>query len=240
MKKPLAHSHGFSLIELSIVVIIIGLMLGSVVVGRHIISAVHLRKTISDLRYIEGAINEFRIKYNCLPGDCRNAVALGLGAQNGNGNNYLEPIGWNSSQEAYHVFVHLSAAKVIAGDYGVGQWYPTSVGTDTSIVYDGFYNWTEPGAYQLGKLTEGTNSLETSITPKEANLLDNKLDDGVPDAGKMRGAGGGSFSSFAGGDTAIEGDPGCILTPGVHVYNITSTGADCVIVYCEDKNCVWQ
>lgn len=68
---------GFTLIELSIVLVIIGLIVGSVLVGRDLIQASAIRATISQKEKFDTAVQTFRLKYNCLPGDCPNVAQFG-------------------------------------------------------------------------------------------------------------------------------------------------------------------
>lgn len=65
---------GFTLVELSIVLVIIGLIVGGVLVGRDLINAAKLRAVLIDIEKFNAAANTFRTKYNCLPGDCLNAT----------------------------------------------------------------------------------------------------------------------------------------------------------------------
>lgn len=65
---------GFTLIELSIVLVIIGLLVGGVLAGQTLIAAAQVRKEISKLNSISTAINTFRVKYDALPGDMANAT----------------------------------------------------------------------------------------------------------------------------------------------------------------------
>jgi len=65
---------GFTLIELSIVLLIIGLVAGGVLVGRDLIRTAELRKINSSALEIETAIQTYRTKFNCLAGDCPNAT----------------------------------------------------------------------------------------------------------------------------------------------------------------------
>ena len=69
---------GFTLIELSIVLVIIGLIIGGVLVGRDLIHAAEIRKTIKQTEQFDAAINTFRNKYNCLPGDCTKPAEFGF------------------------------------------------------------------------------------------------------------------------------------------------------------------
>lgn len=74
------EKNGFTLIELSIVLVIVGLLVGGVLVGRDLIVMAEARAFMSKATEFETAYNTFRVKYNCMPGDCRNASTLGLGA----------------------------------------------------------------------------------------------------------------------------------------------------------------
>src|SRR5450432_727787 len=73
-----AAESGFTLIELSIVLVIIGLIIGGVLVGQDLIKAAEIRGQITQIEKYNTAVNTFRGKYNCLPGDCVNATALGF------------------------------------------------------------------------------------------------------------------------------------------------------------------
>lgn len=69
-------NSGFTLIELSIVLVVIGLLIGGVFVGRDLIEFAKVRAQITQISDIETQINTFNVKYNCLPGDCDNATDL--------------------------------------------------------------------------------------------------------------------------------------------------------------------
>src|SRR5688500_16913565 len=66
--------NGFTLIELSIVLVIIGLLVGGVLVGRDLIQAAQLRAIVSDIEKYKMAANAFRLKYDCMAGDCAKAT----------------------------------------------------------------------------------------------------------------------------------------------------------------------
>lgn len=65
---------GFTLIEMSIVLVIIGLIVGGILVGQDLIYAATLRKAAVSIEKYNTAVHTFRTKYNCLPGDCTNAT----------------------------------------------------------------------------------------------------------------------------------------------------------------------
>lgn len=66
--------RGFTLIELSIVLVIIGLIVGGVLAGQDLIKAAQARKIISEKDALDTAVRTFQGKYDCLPGDCANAT----------------------------------------------------------------------------------------------------------------------------------------------------------------------
>lgn len=83
--------RGFTLIELAIVLVIIGLVVGSVLVGRDLIHVAMLRAQISDLIKYETAVRTFQGKYNALPGDMANATSLIPGVtHNGDGDGKID------------------------------------------------------------------------------------------------------------------------------------------------------
>ena len=84
MFQSLARRHnksGFTLIELSIVLVIIGLIVGGILVGQDLIKSAEMRNLASQLRQYQVATSTFRGKYNEIPGDMLyiNVQAFGLG-----------------------------------------------------------------------------------------------------------------------------------------------------------------
>lgn len=63
------NQKGFTLVELSIVLIIIGLIVGGILVGQELIHQARLRSVIQDIDKFKTAVNIYRMKYNYLPGD---------------------------------------------------------------------------------------------------------------------------------------------------------------------------
>jgi prepilin-type N-terminal cleavage/methylation domain-containing protein len=124
--------RGFTLIELSMVLVIIGLLVSSVLVGRDLIRAAEVRATIRQIENFGTATQTFRLKYSCLPGDCLKADALGFNAAtNGDGNGQLGCPGNDASacadassfinsqptRELVNYWYHLSAANLIGNNF---------------------------------------------------------------------------------------------------------------------------
>ena len=122
------HESGFTLIELSIVLVIIGLIVGGILVGQDLIKAAQVRSTVAQIEKYNSAVNTFTTKYTGIPGDLNATVATGFGLNSGagtaglgDGNGLIESAltGVNSStswgQEAGLFWVHLSQANLIDG-----------------------------------------------------------------------------------------------------------------------------
>ena len=103
-------SLGFSLIELSIVLVIIGLVAGGVLVGQDLINSAAIRTQISQIEKYQTAVHAFQAKYEYLPGDipAPYATYFGFNARGncfgdvncigeGDGNGILEDSNWNNS-----------------------------------------------------------------------------------------------------------------------------------------------
>jgi prepilin-type N-terminal cleavage/methylation domain-containing protein len=70
---------GFTLIELSIVLVIMGLVVGGVLVGQDLIRAAYIRAQISQIEKFNIAVNTFYGKYQALPGDMNATTATNYG-----------------------------------------------------------------------------------------------------------------------------------------------------------------
>jgi prepilin-type N-terminal cleavage/methylation domain-containing protein len=69
MRGPSSYRQGFTLIEISIVLVVIGLVVGGVLVGQSLIAAATLRAQITQIEKYNQAANTFFEKYRYLPGD---------------------------------------------------------------------------------------------------------------------------------------------------------------------------
>lgn len=139
MHFPFSRRSAFSLVELSIVLVILGLLTGGILSGQSLIRAAELRSVTSDFTRYSTAIRTFQDKYFGLPGDLATATqfwgsAGGNGADatcyavastttttcNGNGSGRLlltDGVTDSSAPEWYRASQHLANAGLIEGSY---------------------------------------------------------------------------------------------------------------------------
>lgn len=144
-------TKAFTLIELSIVLVIIGLIAGGVLVGQDLIRAAKNRKVISEIEDIKLATNTFQLKYACLPGDCKKAVDfwgtdptgcslpintnVEAGTCNGNGDKRIGDRSHQSNvQEVYRAMQQLNLADFMNAELtgtAASNYYERTVGLNT-------------------------------------------------------------------------------------------------------------
>ena len=118
------RTRGFSLVEMSIVIVIIGLLIGGVLVGRDMIKTAELNSVLQEVATIKNDIGVFKEKYNALPGDmsdattywgtspdCASTATLSSDATcNGNGDGIY---GWGG-REYFLVWHHLKRSGIMS------------------------------------------------------------------------------------------------------------------------------
>jgi prepilin-type N-terminal cleavage/methylation domain-containing protein len=144
------NASGFTLVELSIVLVILGLLAGGVLSGQALIHAAEIRGIITDADRYTTATQAFRDKYFALPGDMPNATAFWFknntscpldtgtantpGTCNGNGNGTLEyPAAAGATGEAFRAWQHLALAGLISGTYSGNAGSVTAADPDLGV-----------------------------------------------------------------------------------------------------------
>jgi prepilin-type N-terminal cleavage/methylation domain-containing protein len=194
------YNQGFTLIEIAIVLVIIGLLLGGVLKGQELITGARVRNLISQQDGIKAAFFGFQDRYRALPGDYASASTnINCGASpcfNGNGNGQIESgaTGAVAHEEAL-VWNHLTGAGFLNGSYTFADSGPVDASTPKNpyssfldLEYDNNF-----GAAPLAATTQRKHNLKTGAqVPVEIiSEVDRKIDDGLPYNGAFQ------FSPFA-------------------------------------------
>jgi len=232
----LRRQRGFTLIEIAIVLVVVGLLVGGVLAGQQLIRNSRLHKLIMDHGGFSTAILSFRDRYDAMPGDYERAsVHIGCSpvCLNGNGNGHVEsnatPVAGSETHEELLVWSHLSGAGFLSGRFApvAGGTVPTLDNSPVNIsqrywqfMFDANYG-TVPGAAARHNLKTG-NQIPVSFLQE----IDAKIDDGLPNSGDFR------FSSFAPGDIAPIGGaaaaPNCTNGGGLGaLWNATNETTNC-------------
>ncbi|WP_374328764.1 type II secretion system protein [Azonexus sp.] len=172
---------GFTLIEIAIVLVIIGLLLGGVMKGQELITQSKIRSIEKEFDGVTVAVLNYRDRYKALPGDDSQTEARWVNSGKGNGNGKIDD-DFNSTtatDESRLLWQHLRAAGLITAHREPTQ-QPTNaaggiIGVQTEISNGG------------SKLLEGTVVCTTNLAASVANAIDAAQDEGLPDKGSVRG-----------------------------------------------------
>ncbi len=179
---------GFTLVELSIVIVIIGLIVAGITAGKSLVNAAKLQSVVTEKGQYILAINAFRLQYNAVPGDMINAFSYwptcGGGSAsvcNGNGDTII-----NIGDEDYVFWEQLYLAGLISAKYS----YTNSLTLGTNVAKSQKSSvvgwWVQDHAIILGSQRGDSNWFNgEALTPAEALSLDTKMDDGKARTGKV-------------------------------------------------------
>lgn len=229
---------GFTLVELSIVLVIMGLIIASIAGGSALLRSAELKGVISEVEDYKVNIDAFRENYHALPGDLKNATSFWSGTANGNGDAQIGTGADDDDTEAYYAWKHLTLAKMIPGNYSgsgtaavVGTNVPDSkfeVGSGMSVRW-----FSSPFSYTdsigrsfsanylvFGKNHATHNYLSASVLkPDDAFEIDKKIDDGRPNYGKVLGGNGTDGTTCTSGASASM------------VYDMSSSAVSCILTF---------
>jgi prepilin-type N-terminal cleavage/methylation domain-containing protein len=212
MRSRTNKKSGFTLVELAIVMIVIGLLIGGIFSGIKLVENAQVSKTIQDLKAIESAALTFRDTYGRLPGDLRNPnIRLANCndapcATTGNGNRVLEPANFTGpiadNSEVFLFSHHLQASGLINlavqntlnMDFGLGQ-ADSPIGGGYRIANAGANmpwglctnNFVQNAAIWIGvnQPSAFLDGLSSNAPCTSIRAIDTKIDDGLPHMGEL-------------------------------------------------------
>ena len=183
------RTQGFTLVEIAIVLVIIGLLLGGILKGQEMITQAKIKNVISDFSGISAAYHGYQDRYRAIPGDDPNAAtrwqgppAATISATAGEPGNGKVQGAWNSTNntdESRMWWDHLRRAGFVAGN-GFQQPFNAVAGmigvqtgdTNNGAIFGGF---------------SGLIICSANLPDKIAIAADTQMDDGQPASGSVRG-----------------------------------------------------
>ena len=238
------YNGGFTLIELSVVLLIMGLIAITVATGLSMATNTRLNNIMHRFATYQAVIHSFEQQYQQLPGDISNAYNF-WGSDchatasycNGDGDQVIESLASDENNEAYRAWLHLSLAEMIDGSFtGDGAASGNGIGADIGNnmpAADNFFSssdggnvgyWIDNEAEPLGNVInlggeydENNEANFASLSPVDAYYLDHKFDDSISDTGRF----------FARDSVGDSGD--CVSGTTSGTYNITTTSPACLI-----------
>ncbi len=169
------HDRGFTLVELALVLVIIGLLITGVLKGEALIQNAKVKKLVNQKESLTAAYYAFYDKYNQYPGDENMTSAPEGDTNNGNANGQI------AGNEIWWLFQDLVLARIVNGNY---------TGAANDVPVNAFGSWirieyiaTPPGS--TAALT--SNCITMNAIPYDvAEEIDRKYDDGAYNTGSIR------------------------------------------------------
>ncbi len=222
------NQSGFTLVEIAIVLVIVGLLLGGILKGQELVQNAKVRNIADQQNAIKAAYYAFQDRYRALPGDY---VAAGTNipnvapATNGDGNAQIGVPGGASNEPVYawhHLtnagFISCSACAAQAAVPGVPTAANSPVNANggvMAIVFDNVYNSGALGTgNNINNLKSG-NQIPSNILAE----VDRKIDDGNPRTGALR------FSTFTASGAAPA--PATCAALNTDVWLVQTPDANC-------------
>lgn len=237
MTRPICRANGFSLVELAIVLMVIGLLVGGVLKGRDLIDNARVNSLVMQAKTYESATRSFKKMYGELPGDFREASTRlpncsGAAPCTDGGGDGL--IGTNNNEAAMATsgeprayWLHLAKAGLLPSaidpEYTgtpntFGRDFPaTPFGGGISMQYWNVWvagNWGTFANHFLRTRFSTTSAGNTGLlTAAQAAKIDRKIDDGLPNSGNVISSGT-SFNCF-------------VASGGQNIYPETNAAKKC-------------
>ncbi|VFM96821.1 MAG: prepilin-type N-terminal cleavage/methylation domain-containing protein [Candidatus Kentron sp. G] len=226
---------GFTLVEIAIVLVIIGLLLGGILKGQELINSARVRSLADKAIGAQAAYYGFLDRYRAVPGDmtadaATNAIGVTV-SSGGDANGQLDNPVSAEWTEPNALWEQLSKAGFITGNYTGGDAMPNS---DNNVAPLNPFNQPIVVGNTADYMGESTTSVRLNIVlgrsmPVDvAREVDVKMDDGQPLTGSMRVAidDGAVFGTLGQSDAQTA----CQIQSS-NTYNVEGNSQDCNLVY---------
>jgi prepilin-type N-terminal cleavage/methylation domain-containing protein len=184
-----SKQQGFTLVEIAVVLVIIGLLLGAILKGQELIENSRVKSATNAINSIKAATYGYLDRYKALPGDDGPIATLQARGTSWTGvtvgGNSDGSIGATTNPFAAPAGEHLGFWQSLrAAGFLTGSPIDTGVAALPKNAFGGLTG--------VASLTTQLNNINTRVAclsqvpGKAATALDNQLDDGRPDGGTVR------------------------------------------------------
>lgn len=186
-RHEMRKSKGFTLIELAMVLVIIGLLLRGVLSGQELINSAKVKNLVNAYKNIPVYVYAYQDRFRVIPGDDHSAnTHVGGANASGTQNGVIEGA-WNSTSqtdESYLFWQHVRLAGLTVGSTKLGDAAYIERNSEGGQV--GVTSVASLTAVTDGTLTGAYAVCSDGIIGRFATQLDATLDDGVGNSGAMR------------------------------------------------------
>jgi prepilin-type N-terminal cleavage/methylation domain-containing protein len=177
-------SKGFTLVEIAIVLVIIGLLLGGILKGQEMITQAKIKNVIADMSGVSAAMYGYLDRYRALPGDDVKADRWG-GATKGDGNGVIVGKWTEAGKESTEFWDHLRRSGFVSGSGAENPFNAVSgkMGVQTG---DGTGTGGVLGESAATKMFTALIMCSGNLPDKIAISVDAQMDDGDGNRGSVR------------------------------------------------------
>jgi prepilin-type N-terminal cleavage/methylation domain-containing protein len=192
-----AKQTGFTLVEIAIVLVIIGLLLGGILKGQEMITQAKIKNVVNDFNGITAAMNSYQDRYRALPGDDLGAAGRWTGSTAGDGNGQFCTGACPSPVVAPNVYNNSVATTAGAPEVNLFWWHLRLAGfVGGSTAAGAGASASQPSNAANGILGVQTTGMgftsnivcSSNLPDKIAIAVDTQMDDGTAATGQVRGA----------------------------------------------------
>ncbi len=249
----ITNKSAFSLVELSIVLVIIGFITGGILGSMELVRTARLRAQISQIDSYQTALGMFQYKYDAIPGDIKATKAADFGftsrtgaADHGDGDGKVTNVCcFYIGIESVLFWKDLAESGLIAGGFGstteavitaadgeaIALYLPKGKmkGNFVEALYTmgATYGTLYANVFLLvgdSAVAAGSRTASNRITPQDAFYIDSKMDDGRPQAGFVRANIGSGWTPLPGANAPAAPASGvCVSNATGTPYNTAST-----------------
>lgn len=220
------RAAGFTFVEVAIVLVILGLLLGGVLKGQELVNGARVRQLIAQQEGVKAAFYGFQDRFRALPGDFSEAGALlrcatGVPCLGGNGDGVIDSSAvprmltsgvLSEVHEELLVWSHLTSAGFLNGNYAMlgGEATATDANSPKNA-YNVHIELAHDGRFAAATATSpAKHNVKTgALIPVEVVAeVDRKIDDGNGVRGQFR------YSTYQGNAVSPPSAPAAVYGPG--------------------------